>query len=160
MTALADRTFRDLLEAFAAPAPTPGGGSAAALAAAAAAALLERCASAAPATEFAHARARAGALRRELVLLADSDSVALASLVDARRSHPSRLGRAAADASAPPALLRVGAVELTELAASLAQNGRRSFRGEARCAMLLADAAARMAGTIIALNLRLGDPGS
>jgi formiminotetrahydrofolate cyclodeaminase len=37
---LADRTVRDLLDAFAAPVPTPGGGSAAALAGAVAAALL------------------------------------------------------------------------------------------------------------------------
>jgi hypothetical protein len=116
--ALADRTVRDLLEACAAPAPTPGGGSVAALAAASAA-LVERCASVTPGPRFERARVRAGVLREELVLLADTDSAALASL---------------------------------------AQHGHRAFRGEARCAMLLADAAARIAGTIIALNLALTAP--
>ena len=141
--ALADRTVRDLLEAFAAPVPTPGGGSAAALAAASAAALVERCARVTPGPGFAHARARAGTLRSELVLLADSDSAALAALVE--------------DASGPPALVQIAAAEVRELAASLERDGPRAFRGEARCAMLLADAAARIAGMIVALNLALAE---
>lgn len=155
--ALADRTVRDLLEAFAAPVPAPGGGSVAALAAANAAALVERCARATPGPGFAHARARTAALRAELVLLADSDAAALESLAGASRSSAGAIARAAADASGPPARVQIAAVEIRELAASLERDGHRAYRGEARCAMLLADAAARIAGMIIALNRTLAE---
>jgi formiminotetrahydrofolate cyclodeaminase len=155
--ALADHSFRELLDVFAAPVPVPGGGSLAALAAAGAAALVERCASVAPGPGFAHARARAGALRSELMVLADTDSAALASLVGASRAYADRVAGAAADASRPPALVQIAAAEISELAASLGRGGKRAFVGEARCAMLLADAAARMAHAIIELNLALAD---
>jgi formiminotetrahydrofolate cyclodeaminase len=151
----ADETVRDLLAAFAAPVPTPGGGSAAALAAAVAAALVERCARVAPGDGFAHARARAGVLGRELVQLADLDASALASLVAASRSGSPETRGAAAEASGPPARLQVAAAEIGELAASLERDGSKAFRGEAICAMLLANAAASIAGTIVAMNLAL-----
>ena len=152
---LADRTVRELLDVFAAPVPAPGGGSLAALAAACAAALVERCASVAPGPGFAHSCARARVLRHHLVVLADADAAALSALVRASRAHA--VGSAAAEASRPPALLQIAAREISALAASLGQGGTPAFAGEAHAAMLLADAAAHIARTIIDLNTTVAE---
>lgn len=89
----ADKTVRELLDAFASPAPTPGGGSASALAGAIAASLLEMVA-AMPKTAHGTLEDRAAldgihpklvALRAELVNLIDRDSAAYDEVVAAYR---------------------------------------------------------------------------
>ncbi len=148
---MGERSFRDLLDTFAALTPSPGGGSVAALAAASAAALVERCASATAHSDAARTRTRAAALRVELLVLADRDASALAALAAAADGHAG----AAIDASGPPALLRAAAEEVAALAASLEHDGARAYRGEAHCARVLASAAASVAQTIIVMNLAL-----
>jgi len=90
---LADKTVKDLLDAFASPAPTPGGGSASALAGAMSAALLEMVA-AMPKTAHGTPEDRAAldrihpqlaALRAEMVRLIDRDSAAYDEVVAAYR---------------------------------------------------------------------------
>lgn len=90
---LADKTVRELLDAFSAPTPTPGGGSAAALAGAVAAALLEMVA-AMPKTRTGAPEERAaleGALpelrrlRAELTALIDRDAASYDAVVAAYR---------------------------------------------------------------------------
>jgi formiminotetrahydrofolate cyclodeaminase len=158
---LADQSFYGLLASFAEPTAAPGGGSALALAAALAAALVERCANASH-PQFTDARYRATELRRKLVRLAERDALVLAILADvglrSQDHEHDDLVAAAADASGPPELLRAAAVEVSALAASLERHGAVAFRGEAHCAMLLADAAARAAESILALNGALVGP--
>lgn len=150
--ALADQSFYGLLAAFAEPSAAPGGGSVSALAAALAAALVERCANASH-PQFADARSRATELRKKLVKVAEQDALALSTLANVGpRSHDHDYLAAAAAASGPPARLREAAVEVSALAASLERHGAVAFRGEAHCAMLLSDAAARAADSIVALN--------
>jgi formiminotetrahydrofolate cyclodeaminase len=152
-----DQPYGALLDAFAAPGPTPGGGSAAALAAAMAAALVERCLAAAPgASALEASRRRAAALRPLLVAIAEQDAAALAALAEALRSaDPDGLAAAAAAASEPATRLRDASAELVELAALAERAGAPRFRGEARCAALLADAAFQAAESIVALNASL-----
>lgn len=142
---LSDQTYADLLDAFAAPTATPGGISAAGLAAAMAAALVERCGAAAAPS----ARTRAGELRRELVDLAERDVSVLAALA---RAAPADRPAAAAGASGPAAALRDAANEVASLARTLERDGAPRLRGEARCAALLAAAAADTASAVIAAN--------
>lgn len=141
---LIDRTYAELLDAFAAPVATPGGISAAALAAAVAAALVERCAAAAPAV-----RDRAGHLRTELVAVADDDIRVLHALATAA---PAERPAAAAAASGPAARLREAATEVAGLARTMERDGPPRLRGEALCAALLSDAAAAAAVAVIAAN--------
>ena len=150
---LANEPFDRLLAAFAEPTAVPGGASAAALVAALAAALVERCADASH-PQFVDTRSRATTLRKELVAVADEDALALACFVGAiaRSSGTAGLTAAAADASVPPARLGAAAIEVAELAESLERHGAMAFRGEAHCARVLADAAARAAQSIVALN--------
>jgi hypothetical protein len=146
---LVDERLRDLLDTFAAPTPSPGGSSVAALAAASAAALVERCASVTEQADAPRTCTRAAAPREELLMLADRDASAPAVLADAAGAS----GRAAIDASVPPAVLRAAAEEVAALAASMEHDGARAYRGEAHCARLLASAAASIAPAVIAMNL-------
>ena len=149
---LADQSLSDLLASFAERSAAPGGGSASALAAALAAALVERSANASH-PQFADARSRATELHKKLVKVAERDALALSSLANVGpRSHDHDYLAAATAASGPPALLREAAVEGSALAASLERHGAVAIRGEAHCAMLLSDAAARAAESILALN--------
>lgn len=93
MTVLLDRTARQLLDAFAAPAPTPGGGSAAAFAGALGASLLMMVASL-PKTrhgtpeDSAALQAASDALTRlrdRLAALVDDDTAAYDAVVEAYR---------------------------------------------------------------------------
>jgi formiminotetrahydrofolate cyclodeaminase/quercetin dioxygenase-like cupin family protein len=150
----ATRPLRDLLDVVASRSAPVGGGSAAAVAAAVAAALVERCA-----TEAGNegSRGRAEAARGTLTDLVDIDAAALVALVQARAQHTDNETTAliAEAASAPVARLRGIARELASLAEQLERTGKASLRSEARCAHLLADAAARAADAIIAMNDRL-----
>jgi formiminotetrahydrofolate cyclodeaminase len=144
----ADHTGRDLLEAVAAPRSPLGGGAVAAMTAALAAALAERCAAAAP--EAGGYRARAAALREELLAIADDDADVLASLIDGERP--------ATPVSDPPRRLQAAATEVAEIARRLERDGIPRLRGEAGCAALLADAAVQAATAIVELNDRGGAP--
>jgi hypothetical protein len=147
---LSDQPFAVLLEAFAGPAATPGGISVACLAAAAAAALVERCgAAAAPTAELQGAGRRATQLRGALVAAADADLEVLHALA---KAAPGDRAAAAARASGPAMALRAAAIEVVELARVLERDGAPRLRGEARCAALLAGAAADTATAVIAAN--------
>jgi formiminotetrahydrofolate cyclodeaminase len=148
---LVNQTVATLLDAFAARGATPGGISVAALAAASAAALVERCAAAAPGDRQGVAD-RAAGLRRDLVAAADADLAVLDRL--ARASGEERAA-AAAGASGPARVLREAASEIVRLAAVLEREGAPRLQGEARCAGLLADAAARTATAVTEANERL-----
>jgi hypothetical protein len=145
--AAVDRPFGSLLDAVARPAG-PGGGSVAAMTAAGAAALVERCAVAAGG-RFDAERARAASLRALVSAIADDDAAALAALA---RGRGAAIAAAAALASGPPERLRAAASEIASLAALLERSGAPALRGEARCALLLADAVVRAAEAIIAIN--------
>ena len=92
-SSLADRTLRDVLEAFASPAPTPGGGSAAALAGALGSALLVMVASLPKSRNgtsderaiLDEARATLGDVQARLLALADRDAAAYDLVVAAFR---------------------------------------------------------------------------
>jgi methenyltetrahydrofolate cyclohydrolase len=145
---LIDRAYSALLDAFAARAATPGGISVAALAAASAAALLERCAAAASG-DLHEAGLRAAALRLDLVAAADADIAVLDAMA---KAPPEGLAAAAAGASGPAIVLRDAAREIVRLAAALERDGAPRLRGEAQCAGLLADAAARTAVAVVDAN--------
>ena len=90
---LADRSLRDVLEAFASSAPTPGGGSAAALAGALGSALLAMVASLPKSRNgtseeraiLDEAKATLGSVRTRLLALADRDAAAYDLVVAAFR---------------------------------------------------------------------------
>ena len=109
----ADRTGRDLLEAVAAHRSPLGGGSVAAITAALAAALAERCAAAMP--DAGEDRARAAALREQLLAIADDDAAVLGSLIGGHG--------VASSASDPPRRLRDVAAEVAEIARRLERDG-------------------------------------
>jgi mannose-6-phosphate isomerase-like protein (cupin superfamily) len=140
--------LRDLLAVVASRSAPVAGGSAAAVVAAVAAALAERCA-AEDGNESV--RLRAEAARSTLLELVDVDAAALAALVRGLRGggEPAPLAR---EASAAVAHLGGIARELAASAGELARTGKASLRGEARCAQLLAEAAAAAADAIVALN--------
>jgi formiminotetrahydrofolate cyclodeaminase len=146
---LSDQAFAVLLETFAGPSATPGGISVACLAAAAAAALVERCGAAAAPAELQGAGRRATQLRGDLVAAADADVEVLHALA---KAAPGDRAAAAARASGPAMALRAAAVEVVELARMLERDGAPRLRGEARCAALLAGAAADTATAVIAAN--------
>src|SRR5688572_29711791 len=140
---LADRTLRELLDAFASSAPTPGGGSAAALASAVGASLLmmvaglpkTRAGTDENSTALASAAGILGDLRAKLADAVDADTAAYDRVVaayklpkatpqeqDARRDAIQAALRAATDV--PLGVMRLSAGALVK-AASIAAHGHR-----------------------------------
>jgi methenyltetrahydrofolate cyclohydrolase len=125
-SSLADRSLRDVLEAFASPAPTPGGGSAAALAGALGSALLVMVASLPKSRNgtseeraiLDEAKATLGGLRARLLALADRDAAAYDLVVAAFRLPKGTDDEKAARTAAVQEAFRVAAeVPLETLAA-------------------------------------------
>jgi formiminotetrahydrofolate cyclodeaminase len=159
---LLDLRVRDLLEAIASVDPTPGGGSTAALAVAMSAALSSMVARASSDWPDAGAAiAQAEQLRKRTAPLAQRDAEVYEEALAAIRL-PERAERIVRDAAAGAALSRAAEVPLliaeagadaASLAALVADRGTPDRRGDAAAAALLAEAGARAAASLIALNL-------
>lgn len=141
-----------LLQAIAAREPAPGGGSAAALVGAIAAAL---CTKVARFSADDGAAAQAEALRGRLEKLAADDAEAfVAALAELKtRTDDFILGRALERAADVPLLIVEVCADVAELASSLAESGAPDLQPDARCASLLAAAAARCASVLVEVNL-------
>lgn len=159
----ADQTVGDFLDAVASDAPAPGGGAVAAVTAGLAAGLV---AMTARFTAGAEATAvRADELRAAVLPLADADAAAFTAVLAAyRQPKDDPEARRAAIRSA----LRLAAevpLEVVGIAAAVASagadlvaTGNPNLRGDATTAVLLAEAAAGSAATLVRLNLDGGAP--
>jgi formiminotetrahydrofolate cyclodeaminase len=132
--------------------PGPHGGSAAALTAAMSGSLVvlaARLASGAGSAEHEALDLRERALR-----LAEEDETVYAAYLDARESgDDAAIGAALARATEVPLEIVATAAALAELASILAERGNVDCQGDAVAAALLAEAAARAAGNLVAVNL-------
>ncbi len=148
------------LDRIASAEPAPAGGSVAAVAVAMAAGLV------AMAARLAHEWPKAGevveraeALRSSLTTLALADDDAYAKVIKALRlpaASPSReaeLAAALSDAADVPLAVAEAAAEVALLAALVAQEGNDRLRGDALMAAELAEAGARGAAELVAINL-------
>jgi formiminotetrahydrofolate cyclodeaminase len=166
MTTLADERLGDLLDSFAARTPAPGGGSAAGVVVALAAALCAMAArfSAGRLASAEEIAAAADGLRERALRLAADDSLAYAAVLAARRlpeaPDPAVRQEAVATAMAravavPLEVSEIGA-DVARLATQLAATGNPNLLGDARTAVLLAEAAAAAASTLVEINLSGG----
>jgi formiminotetrahydrofolate cyclodeaminase len=166
MPGLADQPLGRLLDFVAASDPSPGGGSSAAVAAGLAAALLEMaaCIEAARAdTEIDDEVAeRAGALRVEALELADRDMSSYAPVIEAQRlpagdpTREDRLAAALAEASQTPLAIAENAAETASLGARVTAASTPALRGDALSGVLIAEAAAAAAASLVEINLAGG----
>jgi formiminotetrahydrofolate cyclodeaminase len=148
----------ELLDAIGSRAPAPGGGSAAALVGAMAAAL---CTKGARFTNDEGAVAQGRALERRLLRMAPEDAKvfedALRNLDEPRDPDPDRrdyqLGRSLAAAAEVPLRIAESCADVALLAAELAERGRPELQADAAAAAVLAEAAARVASHLVAVNL-------
>jgi formiminotetrahydrofolate cyclodeaminase len=153
----AELPLAELLSALAERTPAPGAGSAAAWTGALAAALLEMVA--ALAGEAGPAK-RAPLLRARLLEREEEELRAYQPVLAAKRLAPNdpsrqrRLDEALSQASEPPLAIARAAVEVAELAASVAEQSTPELRGDAIAAVLLAEAASRSALGLVEINLR------
>ena len=156
MSGLREQPFASLLDDVAATAPAPGGGSSAAFGLALAAALVEMTAGL---TGEAGTASRANAVRAEALELAERDLSSYARVLEAMRlprDDPSRAGRleeALLEASRPPLEIAEGAAEAAELGAKVARTSNPHVRGDAVTGVLVAEAAAAAAATLVEINL-------
>ena len=152
------RRFLDLL---AAGESAPGGGSAAAVSVALAAGLSSMAArlSTQQLADAAELAARAEGLRERVAPLARADAVAYGRVLAAQRSLEAdeRVWAALSEAADVPLAVAEAGVEVAGIAARLASEGNPNLKGDARCAVLLADAGVRAAATLVEINLS-GEP--
>jgi formiminotetrahydrofolate cyclodeaminase len=142
-----------------APMPSAAGGSAAAACAAMAASLVVMVGQGSP--EWVEAEAAAAAaeeLRDQLLVLGGDDIEAVAALLAAIGGEGAgddgvELQEARLRAAAVPLAIAESAAEVTTLAREAAKHGRRSMRPDAAAAASIAATAARVARSIVALNL-------
>lgn len=172
---LADKTVRDLLDAFASPAPTPGGGSASALAGATAASLLAMVA-AMPKTAHGTAEDRAAldaihpqllALKDEMVKLIDRDSAAYDEVVAAyklpkatdeeKAARKTAIGRAMRLATDVPLETARAAVSVVKHARVVADHGNPNAKSDAGVAASLA--MSTLSGAIMNVYINLDGVG-
>jgi len=148
-----DLPLAGFLDAVASEEPAPGGGSVAAVAAALAAALVEMSA------RFSHewedrarVAARAKELRERLAGLAPRDAAAYEGFLAARREGGD-VRKALSEATDVPLHIAEAAVEVAELAALVAAGGNPNLRADASTGASIAEAAARAAANLVAVNL-------
>jgi formiminotetrahydrofolate cyclodeaminase len=152
-----DLRLGDFLESLSAPGPVPGGGAAAALTVSFAAGLVTMAArrSADSWPEARGVAAQARTLLARTAPLAQSDADAWHAALDALEEPPGedeleeRLTRAAQ----VPLAIADTAADVAELAALVAEMGDGTYRGDAAAAALLAEAGARAAEKLVAVNL-------
>ena len=152
------RRFLDLL---AAGESAPGGGSAAAVSVALAAGLSSMAArlSTQQLADAAELAARAEGLRERVAPLARADAVAYGRVLAAQRSLEAdeRVWAALSEAADVPLAVAEAGAEVAGIAARLASEGNPNLKGDALCAVLLADAGVRAAATLVEINLS-GEP--
>jgi formiminotetrahydrofolate cyclodeaminase len=149
---LADQRLTDVLDAFAAHSPAPGGGAAVALTAALAAGLVAMAAAYADSPPEGLPE-RAHHLRARALQLADDDASAYGAVLAARSSGDREtLGDAWRQAMAVPLEVARCAAEAARDAAALVESGWPSLRGDASAGAWLAEAAARSAARLVAIN--------
>jgi formiminotetrahydrofolate cyclodeaminase len=163
MPGLADQPLGRLLGFVAATDPAPGGGSSAAIAAALSAALLGMAASLEAARDESEVDAelaeRAHELRAEALELADRDLSSYAAVLEAERlpaGSPARaeaLAAALSEASQTPLAIAENAAEVAVLAASVTAVSKPAVRGDALAGVLIAEAAATAAASLVEVNL-------
>lgn len=160
--ALLDLSLREFLDRLAAEEPTPAGGSAAALCVAMAAGLTAKVAKASPDwSEAGSVVAQAERLRRRTAPLAQSDAEAyeeaLAALHLPDQLEPEvrnmALGKVLARAAEIPLVIAEAGADVACLAAEVAERGTPERRADAIAAALIAEAAARAAANLVAVNL-------
>ena len=155
MHGFADRPLASLVEELAASTPAPGGGSAAACACALGAALVEMAA----ALEGSGEGERMRILREHALELAERELSSYAPVLEARRlprddpERPGRIEVALAEASAAPLAIAEAASEVAELGAGLAAKTGPAIRGDALAGVLLGEAAAAAAASLVEINL-------
>lgn len=155
MDGFADRPLASIAEEIAAPTPAPGGGSTSACACALGAALVEMAA----ALEGSGERERMRVLRQHALELADRELGSYAPVLEARRLPPdepertARMEAALAEASAAPLAIAEAASEVAELGAALAARAGPAIRGDALAGVLIAEAAAAAAASLVEINL-------
>jgi methenyltetrahydrofolate cyclohydrolase len=155
MDGFADRSLASLAEEIAAPTPAPGGGSTAASACALGASLVEMAA----ALEGSGEGERMRVLREHALELAERELASYAPVLEARRlprDDPERAGRieaALVEASAAPLAIAEAASEVAELGAGLAARAGPAIRGDALTGVLIAEAAAAAAASLVEINL-------
>jgi methenyltetrahydrofolate cyclohydrolase len=155
--AFLDLDLRDFLARLGAPEQGPGGGTAAALTVAVAAGLVAMVArrSRESWSEAGGVAAQAVAVQERVAPLAEADAEAWAAALEALAAGrgDDELERMLADAVEIPLRIGEAAADVASLAALAAEMGEGTFRGDAAAAALLAEAAARAAGTLVSLNL-------
>lgn len=160
--------LRGLLDVVAArdPGPTGGWSAAATVGLGAALAAMAAQASTQQLSDSAQLAARAHQLRDRAVELAEADVAAYRKVLDAGGPGPSterrsdvELSTALAEAAdVPLAVAELGA-EVTALATRLATHGSPALRADARTGAELAEAGARAAAELVAVNTAAGDLG-
>jgi methenyltetrahydrofolate cyclohydrolase len=156
VSGLGEQPLASFLDAVAEATPAPGGGTSAGCTAALAAALVEMAASLAG---DATAASRARELRAEALELAERELTSYAPVLEAMRlprddpSRPDRLEDALLEASASPLAIARAAAEVAELGVAVARNSSKEVSGDARTGVLLAEAAAAAAATLVEINL-------
>ena len=151
MAELGNQSVERFLESVASDAPAPGGGSSAAVAAALSAGLVEMSARLA---DHRDAVARAGALRRAALKLAEEELTSYAPVLEARSAGERAAALAAA--SDPPSRLAELAAEVAQLGLDVARSSSPAVRGDALAGVVLAEAAASAAARLVEINVDAG----
>ena len=159
MPSIAEKSLRDVLDAFASASPTPGGGSACAAAAAFGTALLRMAASIAGVDQQSLAR-----IEERLLAAVDADAAAYRYVIAAQRQPQDTAGERGLRAAAiqlalreatevPLSIMRLSASALYE-ATEIATRARRSTVGDIGVAVELLRAAT--AGARLTIDANLG----
>lgn len=153
----------DFLEEVSARTPAPGGGSVAAIAGAMAAGLTSMAARFSEEywPDARGAVAQAETLRSRLAFLAQVDADAYEEALATFRlpkdvapaERDAAIGLALSHAADVPLQVAEVATDVAELAALVAEHGNPNLRGDAAAAALLAEAVARAAANLVAINL-------
>ena len=157
MTALADQTLAQFIEAVGSASPAPGGGSSSAVVGALAAGLVEM------ATRIGNGDSRRPrALRERALELAEAELSSYAPVLDTLRlpreapERPDRLAAALLEASRSPCEVAELAAEVADLGLAVAQASGAAVRGDALAGVVLAEAAATAAARLVEINLAEG----
>ena len=158
-------SLREFCDTVAAETPAPGGGSVAAIVAAFGAALAAMVArfSTEPWEAAPGAVAQAEALRARLLPLADEDARAYESVLVALRlprelqpeARDAAIGEALSRAANVPLTIAETALDVSSLAAELAERGNPNLRGDAATAAVVGEAAVRATANLVEINLAM-----
>jgi formiminotetrahydrofolate cyclodeaminase len=163
------QTVQEFCDTVAAETSAPGGGSVAAIVAGLAASLTAMAArfSSEQWEDAPGAVAQAEALRARILPLAEEDAVAYENFLLARRMpeevdsevRDAAVGEALSRAADVPLAIAEAALDISCLAADLAERGTPNLRGDAATAALIAEAAVRATANLVEINLatREGD---